>query len=45
MYNTKVASKSNVMSDALTPPGSVGKVPNRQAETLLHRKDDLKVAY
>ncbi len=32
-------------SDALAPPGSVGQVSNRQAEPLLHRKDDLHVAY
>ncbi len=32
-------------SDALAPPGSVGQVPNRQAEPLLRRKDDVQVAY
>ncbi len=32
-------------SDALAPPGSVGKVSNRQAEPLLHRNDDIQVAY
>ncbi len=32
-------------SDALAPPSSVGQVSNRQTETLLCRKDDLRVAY
>ncbi len=32
-------------SDALAPPGSVGQAPDRQAEPLLRRKDDLHVAH
>ncbi len=32
-------------SDALAPPGSVGRVPKRQAEPLLRRNDDLHLAY
>ncbi len=32
-------------SDALAPPGSVGQVPNWQAEPHLRGKDDLHVAY
>ncbi len=32
-------------SDALSPPGSVGQVSNKQAEALCHRKDNFHVAY
>ncbi len=32
-------------SDAVAPPGSMGQVSNRQAESLLRRKYDLHVAY
>ncbi len=32
-------------SDALSPPGSVGQVSNRQVEPLLRRKDDFHGAY